>query len=435
MHKLGIVVPYRNRYEHLSIFQEAISRYFTRLDIDYCVIVVEQDNGKAFNRGKLCNIGFKEAKRQRCDYVVFHDVDMIPIDVDYSYSDKPVHLISDNLPFKTYFGGLTLFPADLFRKIDGFSNEYWGWGFEDDDLRYRCIREGIPFSHHLKSSYEYNGETTIFNGGNAYALVPNDINYLRDFSIEVDLRLDKLEYDHTKDYDTFPILNIAGYDFSLNYTSFKRFELQFFDNRKKFYQIYTDPIFSAGCRVRIEYNSTLYQVRMYIDDKFIGGVKMDSRLYNYKSNKYIHVGCDWKQDNFFKGAIDRLTIADNEGEYICKYTSNELIGYRWKDLSNNRRHAKLNKTYQDIFNTRDSVDGFVPYRRRSEIHRLPHPDSGFNGGRWESDLTRWNQLKYNNEVLNGSHDHLRDGLSTLKYITHSKKKTKDGRRTVMKVGL
>ena len=27
-----------------------------------------------------------------CDYFVFHDVDMLAEDVDYSYSDKPLHL-------------------------------------------------------------------------------------------------------------------------------------------------------------------------------------------------------------------------------------------------------------------------------------------------------------------------------------------------------
>ena len=143
MEKLAIIVPYRNRYDQLLSFQEKIVKYLDNRDFNYCIIIVEQDNASAFNRGMLLNIGFKEAVKQRCDYVVFHDVDMTPIEVDYSNSDYPVHLATQDLPFEEYFGGITLFPVKDFEKINGFSNTYWGWGFEDDDLRYRCIKNNI----------------------------------------------------------------------------------------------------------------------------------------------------------------------------------------------------------------------------------------------------------------------------------------------------
>jgi hypothetical protein len=60
--------------------------------IDHNIFVIEQDGAKQFNRGMLLNIGFKYALEHKCDYVVFHDIDMIPSEVDYSYSDKPLHL-------------------------------------------------------------------------------------------------------------------------------------------------------------------------------------------------------------------------------------------------------------------------------------------------------------------------------------------------------
>ena len=151
-HKLGIIVPYRNRYSQLYEFKESIKEYFKRLDIDYKIIIVEQDDAKLFNRGKLLNIGYLEAKKQRCDYICFHDVDMLPSKVDYSYSDTPVHLASilvgeDNTHkpiFDQYFGGVTLFPIEQFESINGYSNNYWGWGYEDDDLFYRCDYYNIP---------------------------------------------------------------------------------------------------------------------------------------------------------------------------------------------------------------------------------------------------------------------------------------------------
>ena len=40
MHKLGIIVPYRNRPEQLSKFRQSINDYIT--DIDFELIIVDQ---------------------------------------------------------------------------------------------------------------------------------------------------------------------------------------------------------------------------------------------------------------------------------------------------------------------------------------------------------------------------------------------------------
>jgi hypothetical protein len=133
-HKLGVIVPYRDRYHHLVSFKTEISKYLDKVGIDYVLIVIEQDNAKLFNRGKLLNVGFKTALKEGCDYVVFHDVDMIPTKVDYSYSNVPVHLATDLFSedetfkrdiFDCYFGGVTIFPCRDFEIINGYSNVYW----------------------------------------------------------------------------------------------------------------------------------------------------------------------------------------------------------------------------------------------------------------------------------------------------------------------
>lgn len=41
---------------------------------------------------------------------------------------------------RTYIGGAVSFSEDDFKKINGFPNNFWGWGGEDDELSER-IRE------------------------------------------------------------------------------------------------------------------------------------------------------------------------------------------------------------------------------------------------------------------------------------------------------
>lgn len=41
---------------------------------------------------------------------------------------------SSRLPYAGYFGGVSGLSKKQFLKINGFPNEYWGWGGEDDDI-------------------------------------------------------------------------------------------------------------------------------------------------------------------------------------------------------------------------------------------------------------------------------------------------------------
>lgn len=143
VHKLAVVVPYRNREEHLGVFLPHVKKYLDKQNILHNVYIIEQEEGKGFNRAKLLNIGFLEADKD-CDYFVFHDVDMLPQNVDYGYQELPTHLAAAasqfnyGLPYEGYFGGVTMFSRKSFLKVNGYSNEYWGWGAEDDDILYRC---------------------------------------------------------------------------------------------------------------------------------------------------------------------------------------------------------------------------------------------------------------------------------------------------------
>lgn len=141
--KLGIIIPFRDRADHLQASSPVLKQFGH-------LYVVEQMDAKPFNRGKLINIGFLEFKNE-FDYFAGHDVDLIPQATGYySYSDIPCHLATEaeqfgyRLPYGSYFGGVTLFPKDVFEKVNGFGNNIWGYGSEDDAIRLRIEALGIP---------------------------------------------------------------------------------------------------------------------------------------------------------------------------------------------------------------------------------------------------------------------------------------------------
>jgi beta-1,4-galactosyltransferase 1 len=157
MSKMALLIPYRDRAEHLDIFLKAFPLKMQALSpyIEYGIHIVEQAPEKPFNRGKLLNAGFTLAK-ESFDYFCFHDVDMIPVYADYSYPEIPTHLAADvdqfrdwkgrGLAYNTYFGGVVLFNKRNFMQVNGFSNDYWGYGGEDDDLALRVAQSGLKWT-------------------------------------------------------------------------------------------------------------------------------------------------------------------------------------------------------------------------------------------------------------------------------------------------
>ena len=139
-----IIVPYRDRADNLKEFIPAIKAYLPQAEI----VVVEQCGTELFNKGSLINIGMLEAGGMG-DYFMFHDVDLIPIKVDYSYPDKPTHVATElsqydyKMPYPKYFGGCVLFTKDQFESVNGFSNKFNGWGCEDDSFFDSFAAKGI----------------------------------------------------------------------------------------------------------------------------------------------------------------------------------------------------------------------------------------------------------------------------------------------------
>ena len=157
MYKNIIIVPYRNRKEHLDIFiRDAVPEYEKYLQ-PFKVVVVEQNEGKLFNRALMLNIGFNEYKT-RSEYYFTHDIDIIPKEdcVKNIYTKEP--LIKNNTIMGILtsdcntLGGIIKFDSETFRKANGFPNNMWGWGVEDKALQNRAEFMNINVEKNIISS-------------------------------------------------------------------------------------------------------------------------------------------------------------------------------------------------------------------------------------------------------------------------------------------
>lgn len=146
--KSVVIIPYRDnpkqdRRKHLEI----ITKFFKDTVPDIKVCIIEQsDDGQKFNRGKLLNIGY-DLLKDKYDTFIFHDVDMIPSkSLLEFYKLKPkcvLHLaaplLQEKYAYAGFMGGVLSISSEDFSQINGFPNNFWGWGGEDEDLKFRML--------------------------------------------------------------------------------------------------------------------------------------------------------------------------------------------------------------------------------------------------------------------------------------------------------
>jgi len=153
--KVVIIVPFREsnpitkeRTNQLFEFAKHYHNYIPNLEI---LVIEQSDDKRKFNRGQLLNIGFELSKSSPANVFIFHDVDLLSpselSDVYCSYSKYPTHIANlwtEKYRFSEFLGGIVSFNKKDFLKLNGFPNDFWGWGGEDDAIYNRIVSNNLP---------------------------------------------------------------------------------------------------------------------------------------------------------------------------------------------------------------------------------------------------------------------------------------------------
>lgn len=151
-----IIIPYRNREIHLSIFLKNTEKYFKKYINNFKIVIIQQEEGKLFNRGKLLNVAFSLYK-DKTRYFITHDVDIIPSELAIKnlYCKESHDVIRISVPHNKSFGQICKFSHDSIFDVNGFPNYIWGWGIEDRSLYYRYKILGKNISNDFSNSNNF----------------------------------------------------------------------------------------------------------------------------------------------------------------------------------------------------------------------------------------------------------------------------------------
>jgi predicted glycosyltransferase involved in capsule biosynthesis len=171
----SIIIPYRDRKEHLEILLPALIEKFK--NEEYEIIVSEQDDKESFSISKVYNIGYQYSNYNN---LIFNQVDYIPTkDVNYTIKSdcvlpakKGIFLDKTNSNVRPYydipggyrkwsteidsdfFGGVICIKKSVFEQVNGFNPLYNGWGNEDEDFRERLKHYNIKYTrNHVGTFY------------------------------------------------------------------------------------------------------------------------------------------------------------------------------------------------------------------------------------------------------------------------------------------
>ena len=475
MKRLAIILPY-DKYTIDNFTNHFKYKILEDGGFYYKLVFMLQRSNRPLNKGKLFNIGYMLHK-DKFDYFCFHDSDLIPVsdDCDYSYEDgKPISLVGMRnkiefgdqaevqnfddytLPYDEYFGGATLFSKEHFKEVNGYSNEYWGVGYEDYDLLLRSVVKGLSVRTEVETQISKTYGT--FNGYKSYIEIPaNNAKIKRatnkSFTISTWFHPDG-EPPYGADVDSnrceYSIFMRPGYHMGLSYTHGGMIKAVIWVRPPK--SSGREPVvLQVPLRTNTWYHTSMVvdsieqTLSLYVNGQEVGKKSYEGELVEYLNRPY-HIGVGdpnlsvWK--NYYKGQISEVGlwsdalkdyeiemifdkgIINNKGEYV---TSKLPVGV-WDfksgydnitfDISGNNNHAICNDVQFANKSLKSNTERYLPYRRSGAYGYISSEENYLN----IENLTRSNhhEIKanrntFNKKVSNNLADIDKDGLSSTKF--------------------
>lgn len=148
---IAVITIFRDNKENTRLkdknkFLKEISLLKKYGHFDVYLIEQSSDNCK-FNIGKLKNIGFQKAleSKKKYDFFIFTDADIIPDQDLAPYYFKIIKGVSclatkgtRYQSSKCFMGSCLGFDKKTYQKINGYPNNFWGWGGEDEAILIRA---------------------------------------------------------------------------------------------------------------------------------------------------------------------------------------------------------------------------------------------------------------------------------------------------------
>ena len=474
-HKLAICVPHYKREEHLKKFIPHMDEFFKGKDIEYKIFVANQvypDSVSGFNRGTSKNVAYDVAQKEGYDYFCFHDIDMLPEDdsCDYSYPKNVEHLavhvaqFDYGLKYQEYFGGAILFTKEQCERINGYSNGYFNWGMEDDDLLFRVKKKGLAKETFMNHESDEKRKFLRLDGLSDYVKInPNDSireitsqNFTMSVMVRAEDRFDIPKYligdVENREFIHQYIFGRPSFQMGLGRDNSDAYSFGLFNqtNNHSYMWIKRPP--DVWTHLMVTVNVDKGELRFYLngeesDSRFGHGsqspLEFESPLKKYGGNPfYIGVGDPNKEEsNFFAGDIAQVCLFDKalNNDEIRDYYNNDYpnptdtkLYYDFSnvkddivyDLSGNGNHGILNGCRVEEESLGKIPNTTLPYRTRpGKFFSQEHKRNDMVGGKWVHQKdTSINERRFVEEVQGGIVNTDDDGLTDLNYSVVKRKK-------------
>jgi hypothetical protein len=440
-HKLGICIPYRNRKNHLDQLIPKLTEHLNKQGIEHKFYVGHQVDDKLFNRGAMKNIAAQYAFNDGCDYIAWHDVDMLPHEeADYSYPEEtPIHIATKlskyqyEIGYDQYFGGVVLFSKEQVEKTNGYSNEYWDWGQEDDDLFLRCYFENYTTGKVYKK-YD-NKHVLNFNGMNSSLKIPTNREISsclhNEYTISVLFCAEQqpekapiwLVGDQNNKFIEYPLLRKDGsWTWGLSFNNSRAVTMQLFDRNGIHYYNWAKRFEGMWTWVTLSYSKEKKEIYFFVNDELIyqmNGVKentpfpITTDLKTHDAIKPFILGFCPHSNIYYKGKIADVVIYNKFFDGVENMFKNrEDIVLKWENFSD----YENNNVYYTTENI-EVIENILPFRRDGKFDCLPHIDEGYVHGKWaKGETTARNEKRFVTEMQQRKIDYKNDGIKQIKDV-------------------